>query len=397
MALARLADAYARLGLDQAAYGSERIFVWAAWRGSLELLSQSELDALGAVRHEAARRRGNGADCMEHIALKPARQVELLRAWHHSALHWNALALRQQREQELLRAGKELVNACCLRRHRDIWKRYSTDYLHALALCVRLAERHAAELWCGDLNHRIFFQLVLAAPRRLAPLLARLLPHLHQVSPALRDIYERAVVCLLRSRHRGALSLLESKVLGRAIDDYSYTERRLLGHLVRLASPGAAHVIAALAALPQAQLQRMLRKTSGARLLKDCLLQLHRGDLALHQARLAARLLDCLELSAHAGPARRERYAEIENLARAALQPPRPPLRARPRPDVLERTRGLRTGVPDAETTGPAACQPEPRAGDVLCSAPVMLWCHCAAQGADTFCFYTPKHLRPGK
>ena len=392
MALSLLADAYARLSLDPAADGAERLMVWAAWQGPYERLTASEQQALAEVRSELKRHRDDGGDCMEHIALVPARQLQLLRQWRACALHWSSLPVLLQRR--LMREGKEIVNACCLRRRRDDWKWHSRGYLQELALCVDLAERELSALWRSDINHRILLELVLAAPGRLAPLLQRSLPCLSDVLFEHRGVYERAVVCLLRTRHREALLALELKLMSRRFCEYSEYELRILSHLVRMASPNAADVLRAVLELPA--LHQTARKGSGARFLKDCLLNVHGGALGELQARLAARLLALLP-SVRTTQLTRQLHGLARGAREAEASEEAPPLEEAlaPRPCLWEH-------VPDAECSEPIdreafAAAPfswegaEARSGGaVLCAAPLLLWCQRSDKAARHFCFYTP-------
>ncbi len=179
-ALSALDEAYARLGLDPAASGSERLSVWEGWarahRGAARALPPREADALAEALRHAREQKMDGGDCMEHVPLAPEEARRLLQDWRDNALAWNGLPCAEQRSEPMQRTGKAVVNACCLRRDLDAEKAQSRDFMSALAECVVFAGRHLGELWTGDLSHRILFELVLSAPRVLAEPLARQLP-----------------------------------------------------------------------------------------------------------------------------------------------------------------------------------------------------------------------------
>ena len=152
---------------------------------------------------------------------------------------------------------------------------------------------------------------------------------------------------------------------------------RELSHLVRMASPNAADVLRAVLELPA--LHQTARKGSGARFLKDCLLNVHGGALGELQARLAARLPALL-------PSVRttQLTRQLHGLARGALEAEAseeaPPLEEAlaPRPCLWEH-------VPDAECSEPIgreafAAAPfswegaEARSGGaVRCAAPLLM------------------------
>lgn len=273
-ALTTLDDAYARLGLDPVAAGSERLSVWEGWakthREAARALPRHEADALVEALRRAREQKMDGGDCMEHVSLTPKKALYLLQGWRGSALAWNSLPRAEQQSKRMQRSGKAIVNACCLRRDLDAEKGQSRDFMSALAECVVFAERHLAELWTGDLNHRILFELVLSAPRVLAEPLARKLPAAVDVPAAAQHMYERAVVCLLRSRHAGAAQRVGDLVLGEAWSFETATawRWRLAGHLVRYASAAGARVLLACLAMEPAA---MACRASGLRTLKDCL------------------------------------------------------------------------------------------------------------------------------
>jgi hypothetical protein len=393
-----LDDAYARLGMDPLAHGAERLALWAAWRGPEERLGAPERRALARALREFKRHKDDGGDCMEHIALAPARQLELLRLWRERALHWSSLSLSLQRG--MMRQGKEIVNACCVRRRRDAWKWRCRAYLQELALCVELAEREVAALWRSDVNHRVLLELVLAAPLRLAAPLQRSLPCLPDVRFSLRGVYERAVVCLLRALQREPLLALELKLLGRHVRDYGEYECRVLGHLVRLASPNAADVLLALLQQP---LGRVLDKKTGARIVKDCLLRARGGALGALQAQLAAQVLPLLSRTRP-----NELTEQIRSLAREALAAAEaasaPAEEAAPAAEPPEEALAPRAcawdHAPDAESSEPVAheqarfawpgAEPPAARGPAPTPRPVLLWCHRLQGARRHFYFFTP-------
>jgi len=169
--------------------------------------------------------------------------------------------------------GKEIENACCLRRPRDAWKLKSEQFMTTLVECVHFAKEFAKELWKGDLGHRIFFELVRTAPRRLALTLALELPKVDCAHKSQQDVFERALVCMLRARHQPALQLLSERVLPPTwlLESCSSWKRRLAGHLVLHASPAGEAVLTAALELTDESAVRLLCSVSGARLFNSCL------------------------------------------------------------------------------------------------------------------------------
>jgi len=314
-ALTLLDDAYARLGLDPAAAGGERLSVWEGWakthREAVRALPRHEAAALADALRHARQQKMDGGDCMEHVRLTPDEALHLLKDWCENALAWNSLPRAEQRRKPMQSRGKAIVNACCLRRDLDAEKAQNYDFMSALAECVVFAERHLAELWTGDLNHRILFELVLSAPCVLAELLARQLPAAAHVPAAAQHIYERAVVCLLRSRHAEAAQRVGEVVLGeawnletanhddKAEEEHAAWRQRLAGHLVRFASAAGSRVLLACLAMEPAAMASLASRASGIRVLKDCLnLEATTEGMPMLvplQLRLAARLAELVQ------------------------------------------------------------------------------------------------------
>jgi len=307
-ALTALDDAYARLGLDPAAAGSERLHVWEAWakthRKAVRALPRHEANALAEALRHARQQKMDGGDCMEHVPLTLERALYLLQDWRDNALAWNSLPRAEQRSEPMQRTGKAIVNACCLRRGLDAEKAQCRDFMSALAENVVFAGRHLAELWTGDLNHRIFFELVLSAPHVLAEPLVRQLPAAALVPTTAQDIYERAVVCLLRSRHAEAAHRVGELVLGEtwSFETASAWRQRLAGHLVRFASAAGSRVLLACLAMDPAAMASLTSRASGIRVLKDCLNMEATAEgmpmLVPLQLRLAARLAELAQADA---------------------------------------------------------------------------------------------------
>ena len=301
-ALATLDGAYARLELDPAAVGNERLRVWEGWaktyREAVRALPQHEADALAEALRHARRQKMDGGECMEHVQLTLVEARCLLQAWRETALAWNSLPRAEQRSESMQRTGKALVNACCLRRGIDAEKAQNRDFVRALDECVVFAQRHLADLWTGDFNHRIVFELVLSAPRVLAEPLVRRLPVATHVPAAARHIYERAVVCLLRSQHAEAAQRVGDLVLGEVwnFQTASAWRQRLAGYLVRFASAAGARVLRACLAMAPAAMASLACKASGILVLRDCLNMDATPEgmsmLVPLQLRLAARLVE---------------------------------------------------------------------------------------------------------
>lgn len=284
-----LRQAYVRMDLDPFARGIEQLSVWVQWNEKQE--NQNRLDglehrALQQVLSAARKLKGDGGDCTLQLPLAPASQIHLMREWQLLIPTLNKLPLAWQRSNDLVDKNKELVNACCTRRPRDAWKRSCSAYAEALAGCVRLAHDLMEKLWRGDLAHHVVLQLVLASPTELALRLAQQLPEARHVPTPARYTYERAAVCILRSRCPKAVRVLEARALPEsALPLGSGWLLRVAGHFVTHDSGGGGRVLGLLLKLSDERGKELISKRAGLLLLQRCLRI--REDSPLREAQLA--------------------------------------------------------------------------------------------------------------
>lgn len=290
-ALAVLEPAYARLNLDAAAAGPERLTVWHSYakrkihrsfpRQSrpFPLLDRQELSALRIVCAVADERKADGEECFEHVALAPQTQLCLLGAWVQSGESWLALPLHEKRSKPMQTKSKALVNVVCCRRQRDAWKQQSVYFQARIKAAAAFAARRPDLAWC-DLQHRIVFELMASSDSLLRAVAATLqLPRDDDPDYERRlAIYERGVVALLRLRP----PLVLDTVLRQVTPPRTTLQHRLLGHITRARASdvGLRHL---------AQQPLRLNDCGGLRLLRDGLVpwpQHHGLQLAIAQRAL---------------------------------------------------------------------------------------------------------------
>ena len=287
--LLHLREAYVRLGLDAFARGIEQLSVWLQWsekQSNWNQLDAREQQALEQVLLAIRKFKGDGGDCMVQLPLDPALQIDLLREWLCMIPTWNKMSFAQQRGEALVHKNKEFLNAFCTRRARDDWKRNCSVYAEALADCVHLTRDLMEELWHGDLAHHVVFQLVRAAPTELALLLAQQLPEASLVPLSARYTYERAMVCLLRTRCPQAVGVLKV----RALPKHSLPLRcawllHIAAHFVTHGNSGGARVLRMLLQLSDEHGHELASDPARLLFLQRCLRI--REDTPLQEAQLA--------------------------------------------------------------------------------------------------------------
>lgn len=275
--LVDLGAAYDRLALDRFAVGIEKIDVWKQWHdahGDQEraaLLSTPELQALAQVLTAARKLKGNGGDCTTQLLLLPAQQLECLQEWKESILQWNELPFPRQRDPSLVSRNKEIVNACCTHRKRDEWKHTCLAYARLLAECVQVAQQNLSAIWKGDLAHHVVLQLVLASPNELALPLASELPVATGVRTEDRYTYERALVCILRSKFVPAVHVVKKQALPALALPRCSWRLRLAGHFLTHGTSGGARVLRLLLQLSDSEGQQLLKLRAGLLFVQRCL------------------------------------------------------------------------------------------------------------------------------
>ena len=161
--------------------------------------------------------------------------------------------------------------------------------------------------WDNDLNHRIVFAAVLAAPKRLAPALVHHLPSVTNVSEHQEAIYERAVVCLLTSTHQESREAVAHLVWDRESQEHRdaapfpdsaqfWWQLRVQSRLVQFGSQAGHKVLDYWIKMPFHWLLECVKITKGRSVLKtiiSCPAQQEHATIFLEQQTdLANRLLE---------------------------------------------------------------------------------------------------------
>jgi hypothetical protein len=378
--LAALDAAYLRLGLDPCASLEERAAIWhqAARAGRAEGLTPDEEQALRRILSQVKAARLDGGEVFEHLALRPRQQVKVMAAWRANICAWQQRPLEQQRSRSMQLLGKAAQNAFCCRRPRDAWKSHSRPWLEEMARCVAFAAEHVEELWRGDaISHHPLFEIVLSAPQTLAPLLAAALPcataaSLRRAAP-LWNAYERAVVCVLRSRQGAACEAVAGRIFHRnwRLDGERGGRLRLASHTVRYAIPAGEVILRAWLEAPPATIRKLLSHHPGLCALRACLSTETTADYLPALLRRQQEVATRLQLLAQDDPALRallcpasgrklgRRVAEMMSSALSAA--PRPQGAAAPRVEhvLLARAEGQLEELPERESTPPPGAERE--------------------------------------
>lgn len=285
-ALIFLETAYERLGLDRYASSAEKPAIWESAKRDLDitrLLSGPEQTALTRLAQQSRTVKMDGGECFEHITLLPVEQLRIMAEWRTNILEWVRLPGTAQRTPGMQLRGKKAKNAFCSRRPRDAWKASSAEWLQETKRCVRFAKDNIDLLWRSDaICHHPFHELVLSAPKTLAPKLAAVLPFADEVSckrggggsSSLWAAYERAVVCVLRSRHSDACAIIANRIFYHgwelSVEDTA-ARLRLASHAVRFAIPAGEIILRAWLEASPSSLRRLLRHSHGLCALKASL------------------------------------------------------------------------------------------------------------------------------
>lgn len=285
-ALIFLETAYERLGLDPYASSDEKPAIWESAKRDLDitrLLSYPEQTALTRLAQQSRAAKMDGGECFEHITLLPAEQLRIMAEWRTNILEWVRLPGTAQRAPGMQLRGKKAKNAFCSRRPRDAWKASSAEWLQETKRCVRFAIDNIDLLWRSDaICHHPFHELVLSAPKTLAPKLAAVLPFADEVgckrgdgrSPPLWAAYERAVVCVLRSRHSDGCATIANRIFYDGWElsgDNTAARLRLASHAVRFAIPAGEKILRAWLEASPSSLRPLLRHPKGLCALKASL------------------------------------------------------------------------------------------------------------------------------
>lgn len=283
-ALLLLEAAYERLGLDPFASTAEKPTIWEIVNKNklaLGLLSEEERDALAIVVRQKKTEKMNGGECFEPIRICPAEQIRIMTEWRTHILEWVSLPIAVQRSPSSQLMGKRAKNAFSSKRQRDAWKGRCAAWLQETEQCVSFASDHFDVLWRSDaICHHALHELVLAAPKTLTPRLAEVLPFANNVPGGCTRqsqqwaAFERAVVCVLRSRHSEACAMIASRIFydgWQLSADSPKAHLRLASHAVRFAIPAGEQLLQAWMEASPMLLKRLLRHPQGLCALKASL------------------------------------------------------------------------------------------------------------------------------